>query len=306
MAPMRPLISTYSIVARDPVTGEIGVAVESHYLATGAVVTWAEAGVGAVATQSSAEISYGPDGLDLMRAGRSAPEALEELLKRDPDSDRRQVAMVDANGVAAAHTGARCIKAAGHLVSPGFSVQANLMANDTVWPAMKQAYENSGGDLTDRLLAALDAAQASGGDIRGQQSATILVVGPERQQQTAHGRIFDLRVDDHPQPLRELRRLVRAQRAYNLLNTAEDALLSGDPAAARETIMRSLEMAPEMEELYAWAGITLTQIGEVDEGLRLYGIAAAKEPGWRLVIDALVEAAIIPDNPEVNARLKSG
>ena len=173
--PRRP-VHTYSIVARDAATGDLGVAVQSHWFSVGSAVPWAEPGVGAVATQSFTEPSYGPLGLALMKAGKSAPEALKALLAADGDREVRQVAMVDAQGRSAAHTGAKCIQAAGHEVGEGFTVEANLMDKATVWPAMAKAFKGAKGDLADRLLAALRAAQAEGGDIRGQQSAAILVV----------------------------------------------------------------------------------------------------------------------------------
>src|SRR5262245_8060205 len=167
---------TFSIVARDPKTGELGVAVQSHYFSVGPIVPWAEPGIGAIATQSIVEVSYGPKGLDLMRSGKSAPDALAELLKADAGREVRQVAMIDSKGRVAAHTGGKCIPDAGHRIGTNYSCQANLMANDKVWPAMAAAFESAQGDLADRMLAALEAAQRAGGDIRGKQSAAIVVV----------------------------------------------------------------------------------------------------------------------------------
>ncbi|MCP4654108.1 MAG: DUF1028 domain-containing protein, partial [bacterium] len=206
--PMRP-VNTYSIVARDPATGELGVAVQSHWFSVGTVVTWAEAGVGAVATQSFSEISYGPLGLELMKAGKTASEALAALTSVDPHANVRQVAMVDDDGNVAAHTGSACIAEAGHHLGDQYSTQANLMEKNTVWDAMAKAYETSPGDLTDRLMAALEAAQAEGGDIRGMQSAAILVVPGTSAGAPWRERIVDLRVEDHPRPLEELKRLIR-------------------------------------------------------------------------------------------------
>ena len=171
-----PLAHTYSIVARDSATGELGVAVQSHYFSVGPIVPWAEAGVGAVATQSLVLVDYGPKGLDLMRQGLTAPQALDALLKVDSNPDVRQVAMVDARGNVAAHTGPMCIPAAGQHVGNHYSTQANLMSNDKVWPAMAAAYERASGDLAERLLQALEAGERAGGDIRGRQSAAILIV----------------------------------------------------------------------------------------------------------------------------------
>src|SRR5436190_316118 len=217
--PRRP-VATFSIVARDPATGELGVAVQSHWFSVGSVVPWAEAGVGAVATQSLVDPAYGPLGLHLMSLGRSGPDALKAVLAGDDGRELRQVAMIDAKGKVAAHTGARCIAEAGMIVDEEnqFSVQANLMANGKIWPAMAKAYRSATGDLADRMLAALDAAQAAGGDIRGRQSAAILIVNPTSTGKQWEDRKFDLRVEDHPEPLKELRRLVQIQRAYLHMN----------------------------------------------------------------------------------------
>src|SRR5271168_4816399 len=217
------LVHTYSIVARDPDTGQLGVAVQSHYFAAGSVVTWAEAGVGAVATQASADPAYGKLGLDLMRARKSAPDTLAGLLAADPMREIRQVAMVDALGRTAAHTGQTTIPEAGHIVGDGFSVQANMMLKNTVWPAMAEAYTSAKGELVDRFLAALDAAEAEGGDIRGRQSAAILIVEGKSSGRPWHDRIFDLRVDDASEPLVEIRRLVAVRRAYIHMRLGDDA-----------------------------------------------------------------------------------
>ena len=196
-APRRP-VHTFSIVARDPDTGELGVAVQSHYFSVGPTVAWAEAGVGAVATQSLVEVSYGPRGLELMRQGRSASDALPDLLAKDEQRDVRQVAMVDAKGSVAAWTGPKCIEYAGGETGEGFSVQANLMGSAQVWPAMARAYREAKGDLADRLIAAIEAGQKAGGDIRGQQSAAIVVVRGTSSGQPWKDRLFDLRVEDSP------------------------------------------------------------------------------------------------------------
>ncbi len=224
--PRRP-VHTFSIVARDPATGELGVAVQSHWFNIGPLVPWVEAGVGAIATQSFVDPSYGKLGLDLMRAGRSAPEALKALIAGDAASDVRQVAMIDAQGRVAAHTGAKDIQAAGHKVGVNYSVQANLMLNDSIWPAMSRAFEAAKGDLADRMLAALDAAQAAGGDIRGRQSAALVIVSGKPTGKPWIDRTFDLRVDDSPEPLKELRRLVVLQRAYNHMNAGDLARIFG-------------------------------------------------------------------------------
>src|SRR6185503_11298576 len=247
--PLRP-VATYSIVARDPSTGELGVAVQSHWFSVGSNVSWAEAGVGAVATQSFIDPAYGPLGLQLMRAGRSAPDALKALLAGDAQRDVRQAGMVDAQGRAATHTGALCIPAAGGQEGKEYVVQANLMDKPTVWPAMARAYEAAKGDLADRLLAALDAAEAEGGDIRGRQSAAIVVVKAKSSGRPWADRVFDLRVEDNAAPLVELRRLVKLQRAYNHM-TAGDDCVADWPCAEREYgAARTLE--PQHAEMAFW------------------------------------------------------
>src|SRR5437899_3340195 len=194
-AQFRP-VHTFSIVARDSVTGELGVAVQSHWFSVGPLVPWAEAGVGAVATQSFVDPAYGPLGLELMRTGKTARQSLEGILASDPGREVRQVAMVDARGGVAAHTGKKCIPAAGHIEGEQFTVEANLMLNDKVWPAMAKAYRETKGDLAERMLAALDAAQTAGGDIRGRQSAAILIVSGKPTGKPWDDRIMDLRVED--------------------------------------------------------------------------------------------------------------
>jgi uncharacterized Ntn-hydrolase superfamily protein len=232
---------TYSIVARDPSTGDLGVATQTGTFGVGRGVPWAEAGVGAVATQSYTDRSYGAFGLELMRAGRTAPEALAGLVASDPEERVRQVGMVDASGRAASHTGEGCIRDAGHLVGDGYAVQANMMARDTVWGVMASAYEAAEGTLARRLLAAMEAAEAEGGDFRGPQSAAILVVQAEPTGFTWKGRISDLRIDDHVDPIRELGRLLdmeedyRAERSDHLRDNEKHWLAAREAAAAGDT-----------------------------------------------------------------------
>lgn len=279
---------TYSIVARDPANGQLGVAVQSRYFSVGSIVTWAEAGVGAVATQSMANPDYGPQGLALMRGGASAKDALAALVEEDGGRDLRQVAMIDASGAAAAHTGARCIEAAGQIVGEGFSVQANMMVDDGVWPAMRAAYATASGDLADRLLAALDAAQAAGGDIRGQQSAAMLIVEGEPGAKPWRGIVVDLRVEDHPAPLDELRRLLRLQRAYRLSGEAGEAARRGDAADAGRLLSRAFELAPGNDELQFWAAIELLRNGRDDEAFPLFRSAFAKNAKMAALVPRLV------------------
>jgi uncharacterized Ntn-hydrolase superfamily protein len=287
---------TYSIVARDPETGEMGVAVQSHWFAAGSVVPWAEAGVGAVATQATAEISYGPRGLDLMRAGATAREALDELLARDANRDVRQVAMVDAIGDVATYTGSSTIPEAGHAAGPGFSCQANMMWSDTVWDAMASGYADATGDLASRLLDALDAAEAERGDIRGRQAAGILIVGDEPLDEPWRGIRMHLHTDDHPEPIADLRRLVDLHRAYVHLEAAEELALEDDRAGAARAVMDALRLAPGSDEVRFWSAIGMAP-SRLDEADRLIRETFASDPGWaellrRLVAHKLVE---LPD-----------
>jgi uncharacterized Ntn-hydrolase superfamily protein len=301
-APRRP-VATYSIVARDADTGEMGVAVQSHWFSVGTSVAWAEAGVGAVATQSFIDPSYGPLGLDLMRAGRSAPDALKGLLLADEGRDVRQVAMVDATGRVAAHTGAKCIPAAGDFVGEGFSVQANLMEKDTVWPAMAKAFQSTRGDLAERMLAALEAAEAQGGDIRGKQSAALLVVKGTPSGRPWQDRLFDLRVEDHASPVVELRRLVTLQRAYNLMNAGDLAVEKKDDAGALKAYSAAGALVPDNAEMAYWHAVALVNMGRVDESLPIFAKAFRLHPKWRDLTPRLPKAGLLPDDSKLIARI---
>jgi uncharacterized Ntn-hydrolase superfamily protein len=271
---------TYSIVARDPETGDLGVAVQSHWFSVGSVVTWAEPGVGAIATQSFAEPAYGPRGLALMRMGVDPETAMRALISADAEQARRQIAFIDATGRVAAHTGALCIHAAGHLTSDGVSVQANMMRGAGVWPAMLEAYQGSKGDLTDRLLAALDAAEAEGGDIRGRQSAAMLIVKGTSSGQPWRDRVVDLRVDDAPDPLAELHRLVDVHRGYQHMEAAEEHEIAGDLAGSLEEYQLARPLLGDNDEAAFWAAILMADAGRVEEGKALLAEIAAREPGW--------------------------
>jgi uncharacterized Ntn-hydrolase superfamily protein len=298
-----PLAHTYSIVARDPKTGELGVAVQSHWFSVGTVVPWAEAGVGAVATQSFVEPSYGKLGLDLMRTGRSAPDALKGLIAADANAEVRQVAMIDTQGRVAAHTGAKDIQFAGHEVGENFSVQANLMASDQVWPAMAKAFRAAKGDLADRMLAALDAGEAAGGDIRGKQSAALVVVTGKPTGRPWQDRIFDLRVDDHPEPLKELRRLVLVQRAYNHMNAGDLAMEHKDAKGALREYSAAEKLQPENAEMVYWHAVGLVGIGRVDQALPLFKRCFRMNPRWLEVTPRVAKAGLLPEDPAVLKRI---
>jgi uncharacterized Ntn-hydrolase superfamily protein len=280
LASPRP-VATYSIVARDSTTGTIGVAVQSHWFSVGSVVSFAEAGVGAVATQSFVDPSYGPLGLTLMRTGRTAPDALQALLAGDSGREVRQVGMVDAQGRAATHTGNLCIPSAGGQSGAGYVVQANLMEKASVWPAMARAFEAARGDLADRMLAALDAAETEGGDIRGRQSAALVVVKAASTGRPWADRLFDLRVEDNPAPLRELRRLVGLQRAYNHMTQGDDCVALKDWACAEREYGRALELQPGHAEMAFWYAVALASNGRLEAATPLFRTAFAADPRWR-------------------------
>lgn len=283
---VRP-VTTYSIIARDPDTGQLGAAVQSHWFSVGSVVPWVEAGVGAVATQSLTEVSYGPLGLALLRAGKTPDQALRALIEADETPEWRQVGIVDAAGERAVHTGRKCIREAGHVSGENFIVMANLMEKSTVWEAMAGAFRNSSGDLTERLLSALEAAQAEGGDIRGMQSAAIIVVTGRPSGIPYRDRIVDLRVEDHDDPLRELRRLVSINRAYRFMNEGDEYLANNDPDAAMSAYAEAMELAPSIVEIRFWSALTLFTNGHEEEALALFEEVFAREPKWTELVKRL-------------------
>jgi uncharacterized Ntn-hydrolase superfamily protein len=284
--PHRP-VHTYSIVARDSLTGELGVAVQSHWFSVGSLVTFAEAGIGAVATQSFIDPAYGPLGLDLMRGGKTAPQALEALLAADPGREVRQVAMIDRLGNVATHTGAKCIPGAGHVAGAGFSVQANLMLNDRIWGAMAAAYTASRGGFAERMLDALDAAQGAGGDIRGKQSAAILIVKGTSTGRPWADRVMELRVEDHPEPLAELRRLVRLQQAYDHMNAGDLAVEHGDVEGALREYGSAERLVPDNLEMRFWHAVALVNAGRLDDSLPLFRQVFTADPHWATLLPRL-------------------
>lgn len=303
-SPGRP-VHTYSIVARDPATGELGVAVQSHWFNVGAMVPWAEAGVGAVATQSFVDPSYGRLGLDLMRAGKSAPEALKALLAADPERETRQVAMVDAKGRVAVHTGGQCIAEAGSEAGDGFSCQANMMGKASVWPAMARAYRGTKGDLADRLLAALRAAEAEGGDFRGRQAAAILVVPGKSEGRPWAERSFDLRVEDHPDPVVELGRLAKLQRAYLLMNDGDGFAAANKWKEAKDAYEAAAALAPHIAELPFWKAVGLTMAGRLEEALPVFKAVFKQEPVWRGAVRRLAKVKMLPQDEAVLKRIEA-
>jgi uncharacterized Ntn-hydrolase superfamily protein len=281
---------TYSLVARDPETGELGAAVQSHWFSVGSVVTWAQPGVGAVATQSIAEPAYGPRLLDRLAAGERPREGLAAELAADDSARVRQVAVVDAGGRIAGHTGGGCIPEAGQVEGDGFSAQANMMASADVWPAIAAAFETAAGPLAWRLVAALEAGERAGGDVRGRQSAALLVVPAEGE---GWRRTVDLRVEDGVEPLAELRRLLALHDAYALADRADNLAGEGRHIAAAELYERASEAAPANVELSFWAGLALAQGGDVEGGAERVAAAIEAHDGWRLLL-ARLDTEIAP------------
>jgi len=294
---LAPALATYSIVARDPATGELGVAVQSHWFSVGSVVPWARAGIGAVATQSFVEPSYGPKGLDALAAGKSPAEALAALVAADPHPEVRQVAIVDVEGRVAAHTGPACIPGAGHVTGDGFSVQANLMLTGDVPEAMARDFRAAEGPLAERMLAALEAAQQAGGDIRGKQSAAILVVRGRATDAPWTDRLIDLRVEDDPEPVVELRRLLRLHRAYERMNRGDEAMAEGRIDDALRDYAAAEEMFPDNDEFVFWHAVTLAGTGRRDEALPVFERAFRMNPSWVLLVPRLVTVGQLPDTP---------
>lgn len=301
--PLHP-VNTYSIIAFDSATGQFGAAVQSHWFKVGDVI-WVEAGVGVVATQSLVEFSYGPLGLDMMAKGKNARQALDGLLASDSNNQVRQVAMIDANGLVATHTGNKCIAMAGHHVGLHYSVQANLMEKNTVWDAMAKAFENTSGDLAERMMAALEAAQAEGGDIRGKQSAAMVVVGGEPSGRSWVDRLVDLRVDDSPEPLKELRRLLNINRAYNHMNKGDEYIAVNDFDNAMAEYATAAKLAPGNPEILFWEAVTLVTVGQVEKSLPIFREVFAVDNNWRVLVPRLVDADLLPKDDAIIKKIVS-
>jgi len=291
---------TYSIIARDPATGELGVAVQSHWFSVGPIVPWARPGVGAVATQANVEVAYGPRLLDLLAQGAEPRAALEGLLAEDPGAETRQVAVVDARGRAAAHTGRHCIQYAGHVVGDGLSCQANIMASERVWPEMEAAFNSaSGRPLAERLLAALEAAERAGGDLRGRQSSAILVVPEQGEPWRSE---VSLRVEDHPEPLQELRRVMDVHAAYRRADQADALVAEGRHGEAAELYREASELDPGNHELRFWRGLGAAEVGDYELALSEVRAAIAAHPPWRELLERLAPE-VAPSAAAVRERL---
>jgi uncharacterized Ntn-hydrolase superfamily protein len=299
---IRP-ISTYSIVALDETTGELGVAVQSHWFSVGFLVPWAKAGVGAVATQSFVKVDYGPDGLQLMESGMKAADALKTLTSKDEGEAVRQVGMIDIKGNVAAHTGSRCIKYAGHIVGENYSVQANMMANGTVPKAMAVAFEKTKGDLADRMMAALEAAEAEGGDIRGKQSAAMVIVSGEPSGVEWKDTKLSLRIEDHPTPLIELKRLIRVHRAYQHANMGDHYMETEEIDKALIEYSKAAEYYPENPELPYWSAIALANVGRLEEALPVFQSVFQRNPDLKTMTPRLVKSGLLPDDKSLISKI---
>jgi len=299
---MRP-ISTYSIVALDKTTGELGVAVQSHWFSVGFLVPWVKAGVGAVATQSFVKVDYGPDGLQLMESGITAVDALKTLTSKDEGEAVRQVGMIDIKGNVAAHTGSRCIKYAGHIIGENYSVQANMMANGTVPKAMAVAFEKTKGDLADRMMAALEAAEAEGGDIRGKQSAAMVTVSGEPSGVDWKDTKLSLRIEDHPTPLIELKRLIRVHRAYQHANMGDHYMETEEIDKALIEYSKAAEYYPENAELPYWSAVALANGGRVEEALPVFRSVFERNPDLKTMTPRLVKSGLLPDDKSLISKI---
>lgn len=289
---------TFSIVARDTVSGEMAVGVQSHWFSVGSLVSWGKSGVGVVATQSFVNPAYGPYGIQLMEEGKNAEDALHILVSKDDGKDVRQVAMLDINGKVAAFTGKKCIREAGHYIGDNFSVQANMMLNDKVVPAMRKAFEeNKNLPLAERVVKVLQAAQKAGGDIRGKQSAALLVVGAEKVEEPWLEKLVDLRVDDHLDPLAELERLLSVHNAYQHMNKGDLAVEHGDMKVALEEYGAAEKLFPENLEMKYWTAVAMASNGQLDASLPIFKEIFSKDANWRELTKRLPESDLL-DLPE--------
>ena len=292
-AKKEPFAHTYSIVARDTVTGEMGVAVQSHWFSVGSLVAWGKAGVGVVATQSFINPSFGPRGLSLLENGLSPKLAVETLLELDEGRDVRQLAILDVHGNVNAYTGKNCIEAAGHLMGDNFSVQANLMGKNTVWPAMAKAFKTAEGSLAGRMLIAMEAAQNEGGDIRGKQSVAILVVKGKSTGNSWEDKVVDLRVEDSEHPLVEMRRLLTIHKAYEFMNKGDLAVEHNNFKLAKEHYKNAQKINPDNLEMKYWYAVTLANNGDLVEAKQIFKNIFKKNKNWKELTPRLVKAKLL-------------
>jgi uncharacterized Ntn-hydrolase superfamily protein len=288
------LVHTYSIVAKDKVTGEMAVGVQSHWFSVGTIVSWGKSGVGVVATQSFVNPAFGPDGIKGMTEGKNAEQVLDILIEGDEGRDFRQLAVVDADGIVSAYTGKKCIASAGHFIGDNYSVQANMMLNDKVVPAMAKAFEkNDDLPLAERIIKVLQAAQAAGGDIRGMQSAVLIVVGPDPAPHPWQDKKIDIRVDDHPEPLKELDRILQVHRAYEHMNRGDLAVETGDMATALKEYGAAEQLFPDNLEMKYWKAVALANNQRLAEALPIFREVFAADGNWRELTRRLPESGLL-------------
>ena len=300
----RDLIHTYSIIALDRDSGLMGGAVQSHYFSVGGTVIWAEAGVGVIATQAMVNMDYGPEGLYLLKSGLAAGEVVKKLTGDDSAAEIRQTAALDVSGRTAAFTGKNTIREAGHITGKGFSVQANMMLKDTVPTAMAETFEKASGPLQKRLLEALKAAEAEGGDIRGMQSAAMLIVSMQDRGNVRDNTTVDLRVEDNPEPLMELERLLNVQEAYYHADQGDLAIESGDKEKATAEFLRAEMLQPENIELRFWKAVSLLNSGSVDDAAQILKSIISADRNWLELLSRLLDAGILTNGFSIFEQLK--
>ena len=288
-----PFTHTFSIVAIDKDAGEMGVAVQSHWFSVGSIVAWAEPGVGAIATQSLVNVSFGPRGLELLKSGKMPQEVLQELLNSDDGQAFRQVSIINTNGDVSTHTGEKCIADASHITGDGYSVQANMMLNDKVVPAMSEAFKNSTGPLAERMIEALKAAQKAGGDIRGQQAASLLIVKTKSTGKIWEDRLIDLRVEDHPEAVNEIARLLKVFRAYEHMNNGDLAIEKNNEEMALQEYHAAQEMFPDNLEMQYWTAVSLANIGKIDDALDIFKTVFRTDRNWHTLTSRIVENGML-------------
>lgn len=297
------LVSTFSIVALDPITKDLGVAVQSRYFSVGSVVPWAEAGVGAIATQSFVNVSYGPRGLQLLREGLNVEEVIGRLTRDDEGKDFRQLGIVDSKGNASAFTGSRCLEWSGSRVGKNYAAQGNILAGEDVVMGMVEKFESTRGDLADKLVAALEGGQEGGGDARGKQSAALLVVRKNTGRAGYGDRYIDLRVEDHQDPIIELKRLLVMHRVYRLIDDGEEKMATGDPEGGLSLIREAVELGPTIDDAHIDLGMICLKLGKKDEALKAFRQALKLNPRMKNLIKQLPSAGLMEPDPEIFSEL---
>jgi len=298
-----PLASTFSIVAFDPSTKDLGVAVHSRYFSVGSVVPWAEAEVGAVATQSFVNVSYGPRGLQLLKEGLTVDEVIERLTREDEAKEFRQLGIIDTHGNANAFTGKKCLEWAGSKVGRNYAAQGNILAGEEVVQNMGRKFESAKGDLAERLVASLEGGEEAGGDARGRQSAALLVVRRGSGRAGYGDRYIDLRVEDHPDPIAELKRLLNLHRVYALIDDGEDKLTKGDFKSALATLKKAVSLDPKMDDAHIDLGIVNLKLGKKKEAIKAFKEALRLNPKMKTIIKQLPNAGLMKPNKEVFTEL---